>query len=442
MLADFDGAEIRATDFQDTIRDGAKNLQNTRAPPNNSGVKASRSTPDIYTATSEFAKNVVKEDRSAFTDQLSSKTKRIGRGKPRVIAIYAPQNIYLFVADGYMTGKIGKILSSRTADIKQVATARKDILNEIDTDTEIANLWTKAISNSRGRTRSDISLSSRRRVENAADDRLSRGESRGDVRGNNEQGGRNNYSVEEIDAILKPLKEMYGVDDRGVKASRTSKSAEEIAQAYLEAVPKRMILANALESVASSESDKRELRKYKSRVKALDAMEAELSEVNAKIRELSFASGPRDKITLNELKKKKTELESAIQKKDKSLIMLEATAPLQSVLERAKRQAVAKAKEEARVKMDAQRERAREALDKQAKRYQESRKKSVEGRHKTDMRHKIQRVVSELDKLLRKGNKERNVKLGLQDALNKWTEDNKKRHLRRVPLYLMPRNTD
>lgn len=179
----------------------------------------------------------------------------------------------------------------------------------------------------------------------------------------------------------------------------------------------REILANALESVASSESDKRELRKYKSRVKALDSMGAELSEVNAKIRELSFAPGPRDKITLNELKKKKTEIESAIQKKDQSLIMLEATAPLQSVLERAKKQAVAKAKEEARVKMDAQKERAREALDKQAKRYQESRKKGVEGRNKTAMKHKIQRVVSELDKLLRKGNKERNVKLGLQDAV-------------------------
>ena len=42
---------------------------------------------------------------------------------------------------------------------------------------------------------------------------------------------------------------MYGVDDSGVKASRTSKSAEEIAKAYLDAVPKRMILSNALESV-------------------------------------------------------------------------------------------------------------------------------------------------------------------------------------------------
>ena len=82
-----------------------------------------------------------------------------------------------------------------------------------------------------------------------------------------------------------------------------------------------------------------------------------------------------------------------------------------------KKQAVAKAKEEARVKMDAQKERAREALDKQAKRYQESRKKGVEGRRKTDMKHKIQRVVAELDTLLRKGNKKSNVKLGLQDAV-------------------------
>ena len=33
------------------------------------------------------------------------------------------------------------------------------------------------------------------------------------------------------------------------------------------------------------------------------------------------------------------------------------------------------------------------------------------------MRHKIAGVVSELDKLLRKGTKERNVKIGLQDAV-------------------------
>ncbi len=227
----FSEATVRATDFQETIREGAKGIESTRAPPSSGEVKASRATQDIYTATSDFARDVVKEDRSAFTSQLSSKTKGIKHGETRVVAIYAPQKIYLFIADGYMTGKIGKILSSGTADIQQIATARKDILNEIDTDTEIANLWTKAISNSRGRSGSDISLSAQRRVQNAADDRVSRSKSRSDVGGNNEQSGRNNYSIEEIDAILKPLKEMYGVDDSGIKASRTSKSAEEITRA-------------------------------------------------------------------------------------------------------------------------------------------------------------------------------------------------------------------
>lgn len=60
---------------------------------------------------------------------------------------------------------------------------------------------------------------------------------------------------------------------------------------------------------------------------------------------------------------------------------------------------------------------AKRAFDAQAKRYQEARKKGVEGRYKTAMRHKIAGVVSELDKLLRKGTKERNVKIGLQDAV-------------------------
>ena len=49
--------------------------------------------------------------------------------------------------------------------------------------------------------------------------------------------------------------------------------------------------------------------------------------------------------------------------------------------------------------------------------YQESRQKSIEGREKTAMRHKIKKVVSELNNLLLHGSKEKNVKLGLQKAV-------------------------
>lgn len=49
--------------------------------------------------------------------------------------------------------------------------------------------------------------------------------------------------------------------------------------------------------------------------------------------------------------------------------------------------------------------------------YQESRQRSIEGREKTAMRHKIQRVIMELDGMLRHGTKEKNVKVGLQKVV-------------------------
>ena len=49
--------------------------------------------------------------------------------------------------------------------------------------------------------------------------------------------------------------------------------------------------------------------------------------------------------------------------------------------------------------------------------YQEARQKSIEGREKTAMRHKIQRVIMELDGMLRHGTKEKNVKVGLQKVV-------------------------
>ena len=49
--------------------------------------------------------------------------------------------------------------------------------------------------------------------------------------------------------------------------------------------------------------------------------------------------------------------------------------------------------------------------------YQESRKKNVESRHKTAMRHKIKGVVGDLNKMLKAGRKKANVKVGMRDAV-------------------------
>ena len=55
--------------------------------------------------------------------------------------------------------------------------------------------------------------------------------------------------------------------------------------------------------------------------------------------------------------------------------------------------------------------------DKLIAKHQEQRAREKENRTKTEMRHKIKNVVNDLNRLLLQGNKERNVKIGLQPAV-------------------------
>lgn len=226
----------------------------------------------------------------------------------------------------------------------------------------------------------------------------------------------------------------------------------------------RELLAQALESDALSPSEKGFLTRYKNSLSKIEANEAEIEALTAELEELrKNGNGDGAKAVTLENKIRTLEKQNAVS--EGVILNLEATKPLKRLLQREREAAYAEGmlagqmaqgkddapklrraeekldavkrrsgetmaeykkrvaerekqlKLEARERMDAQREKAREAIDKQAKRYQESRKKSAEGRHKTEMRHKIQRVVAELDKLLRHGNKKSNVKIGLQDAV-------------------------
>lgn len=67
---------------------------------------------------------------------------------------------------------------------------------------------------------------------------------------------------------------------------------------------------------------------------------------------------------------------------------------------------------------DTYRESAEAKLKKKSAQYQESRKKAVENRQKTALKQSIKRVVNRLNSLLNKGNKERNVKIGLRDTVS------------------------
>lgn len=57
--------------------------------------------------------------------------------------------------------------------------------------------------------------------------------------------------------------------------------------------------------------------------------------------------------------------------------------------------------------------------DEMVLKYREQRKNATDRRYRTIKRNKIKSVVNELNKLLNRGTKERNVKLGLQDAIGK-----------------------
>lgn len=179
----------------------------------------------------------------------------------------------------------------------------------------------------------------------------------------------------------------------------------------------RYLLANALESTAKTAEDKKKLVEYKAKLGKLSEVQQRLQAVNAKIKEISFGKGKRDTELLKNLQKTSKELNDLINRYDKKLFSLESTESLKQVLEREKKAAYKKAAQEGKEALTDYREKAKQREKDIRTKYQESRQKSIEGREKTAMRHKIKKVVSELNNLLLHGSKEKNVKLGLQKAV-------------------------
>ena len=182
-----------------------------------------------------------------------------------------------------------------------------------------------------------------------------------------------------------------------------------------EPVSNRTLLANAMESLAKTELEKKKLTEYKAKIDQINAEEQKLSEVRAQIKELSFAKGPRDKEKLRALRDEAIKLSHHIGIYDKQLLRLEASKPLQNVLDREKAKAYQRGREKGEAALKEYKQKAMTEQEQMKKRYEESRKRSVENRNKTAMRHKIRKTIRELDKLLNRGSKERNVKEGMRD---------------------------
>lgn len=175
----------------------------------------------------------------------------------------------------------------------------------------------------------------------------------------------------------------------------------------------RAILANSLESAAKNDTERNKLAEYKKKISLIESEEQRLSEIQKQL----FTKGAVEPSQRKALQFEAKQITNRINTYDRQLLNLESTTALKNVLNREKELARKKQKQKDNEYLKQYKEKVakttRELMDK----HQESRKKAIESRSRTAMRHKIQRVVSELNQLLLKGSKERNVKLGLQPAV-------------------------
>lgn len=204
----------------------------------------------------------------------------------------------------------------------------------------------------------------------------------------------------------------------------------------------REMLANMLESEDMSPSQKGMLTQYKNKIAQISENEARIASMTEELNAL-VKDGKGKVAKAESLRNKIRKLEQQNANYETAILNLEATKPIKRLLERERRAAyqegkltgqMAQGREDAaklrraeeklaeqkrieRERLEAQRQKTREMIAEQSKKYMESRAKSAEGRSQTAMRHKIQKVVAELDRLLRHGNKKSNVKIGLQDAV-------------------------
>ena len=184
-----------------------------------------------------------------------------------------------------------------------------------------------------------------------------------------------------------------------------------------DSVSNRSLLAGALETVAKNDVERRRIAEYQEKVELINAEERKLRALNEQIKELSFAKGPKDTKKIRDLQFEAKQTANRINTYDRQLLRLEASAPLQAVLDREKKAAYKRAEKKGKEALAAYRERAAKTQQELITRYQAERKRGVESRNKTAMRHKIKDVVNELNKLLLHGTKDKHVMIGLQKAV-------------------------
>ncbi len=184
-----------------------------------------------------------------------------------------------------------------------------------------------------------------------------------------------------------------------------------------EPIDNRELLANALKRAATTDLEKQKIKEYQKKINSINTEEKKLRELKGQIKELSFAKGPRDTEKIKSLQYEANKIANRIKVYDKQLLRLEATKPLMEVVHREKDLLRKKMEQRQRAAVQAVKERDMATIREIMNRNTESRKKAVEGRSKTQMRHKIRKVVKELNSLFKNGTKKKNIKEEMKDTV-------------------------
>ena len=221
----------------------------------------------------------------------------------------------------------------------------------------------------------------------------------GDLKRWAKEGGHDGIIVRSMDELMDddtPDAVYIAFESKQIKNVTNQNPTEDADIRYSErgGMSNREILASVFMNAAKNEIERGKIREYQSKIEEQNAEEAKLHEVRAKLKEASFSPGKKDKAKISQLRDEATKLANRISIRDKQLLRLEASKPLMAVLEREKDLAYKRA----------------------SAKWGDRVEKMRTGRSKTEMRHKVQKIAGELNRLLLNGDKEHNVKVGLQKA--------------------------
>lgn len=203
----------------------------------------------------------------------------------------------------------------------------------------------------------------------------------------------------------------FDVDETRIKRSERDNDS----------ISNRSLLANALETLASDDKERSRIAEYKASLEAMEAEEAKLRELNAQIKELSFAKGKRDTAKIRKLRDEKIKTTNRIAIYDKQLLRLEAAKPLQKVLERERKRAYDRAKQKNKEAMAEYKKSVDEKFDAITQQYREQRKEAVakvrETSAKRDVRQKILKFKKRMEQRLLRPTDTQYVPAGLAKAM-------------------------